>query len=92
MTPQGHRNLNRSTECVKERFYNKIANKLIDTRKNAKAYWSLTKMFLNIKTIPLISPLYYDNHFITDFKEKAKLLKSFLSKQCSLISNSSLPS
>ena len=90
MTPQSHRSLNRSIECVKERFYN--AKKLIDTWKNAKTYWSLKKMFLNIKTIPLISPLYYDNHFITDFKEKVKLFKSFLSKQCALISNSSLPS
>ena len=37
--------------------------------------------------------LYYDNRFITDFKEKAELFNSFSSKQCSLISNnSSLPS
>ena len=50
-------------------------------------------MFLNNKKIPLIPPLYYDNRFITDFKEKAELFNSFFSKQCSLISNnSSLPS
>ena len=49
-------------------------------------------MVLNNKKIPLIPPLYYDNHFITDFKEKAELFHSFFSKQCSLISNnSSLP-
>ena len=30
--------LNNSIECAKEKFYNKIANKLNDTQKNAKAY------------------------------------------------------
>ena len=31
--------LNNSIECAKEPFYNKIANKLNDTQKNAKAYF-----------------------------------------------------
>ena len=39
--------LNSSIECAKEKFYNKIANKLNDTQKNAKGYWSLIKMLLN---------------------------------------------
>ena len=30
--------LNNSVECAKEKFHNKIANKLNDTQKNAKAY------------------------------------------------------
>ena len=51
------------------------------------------KMFLHNKKIPLIPQLYYDNRFITDFKEKVELFNSFFSKKCSLISNnSSLPS
>ena len=33
--------LNNSIECAKEKFYNKIADKLNETQKNAKAYWSL---------------------------------------------------
>ena len=49
-------------------------------------------MCLNNKEIPLIPPLYYDNRFITDFKEKAELFNSLFCKQCSLVSNnSSLP-
>ena len=39
--------LNNSIECAKEKFYNKIANKLNDTLKNVKAYWSLIKMLFN---------------------------------------------
>ena len=31
--------------------------------------------------------LYYENRFITDFKEKAKLFNCFFSKQCSLLAN-----
>ena len=46
-------------------------------------------MLLNNKKIPLIPPLYYDNGFITDFKEKAEFFTSFFSKQYSLISNNS---
>ena len=85
--------LNSSFECAKEKFCNKVANKLNDVYQNAKAFWSLLKLFLNNKNIPLIPPLYYDNHFITNFKEKAELLNSYYSKQFSLISNSSsLPS
>ena len=47
----------RSIECTKEKFYNRIANQLSGAQKNAKAYWSLTKMCLNNKKIPLILPL-----------------------------------
>ena len=67
----------RSTECAKEKFYNKIATKLNVTQKNYKAYWPLIKMFLNNKKIYLISPLYYNNRFMTDYKEKAELFNVF---------------
>ena len=53
----------RSTECAKEKFYNKIATKLNVTQKNYKIY--------------LISPLYYNNRFMTDYKEKAELFNVF---------------
>ena len=70
-----------------------MTNKLSDTLKNAEVYRSLIKLFFNNKKILLIPPLYYDNGFITDFKEKVELFNSFFSKQYSLIShNSSLPS
>ena len=56
--------------------------KLIITQNSSKGYWSLLKGFLNNKKNT-------SNSFITDFKEKAELLKSFLAKQCSLIKNNS---
>ena len=59
----------------------------MNTQKNSKVYWSLLIFFLNNKKIPIIPPLFHENHFITDFKEKAQLFNIFFSKQCSLIPN-----
>ena len=62
------------------------------TQKNSKVCWSLLKIFLNNMKIPIMPPLFYENCFITDSKEKAQLFNIFFSKQCSLIpNNSSLP-
>ena len=36
-----------------------------------------------------MAPLFYENCFITDFKEKTELLNSFFSNQCSLLNNCS---
>ena len=58
---------------------------LTNTPKSSKAYWPLLKTFLRNKKIPVIPPLIHENQFITDFKEKALLLNSFFSKQCTLI-------
>ena len=60
-----------------------------NTQKNSKSYWSLLKIFLSDKKIPLIPPLFHENRFIIDFKEKAELFTSFFSKKCSLITNNS---
>ena len=49
----------------------------------------MLKIFLNNKKIPLIPPLFHENRFITDFKEKAELFNSFFSNQCSLLKNCS---
>ena len=64
----------------------------MNIQKNSKLYWSLLKIFLNNKKIPIIPPLFYENRFITDFKEEAQLFNILFFKQCSLIpNNSSLP-
>ena len=70
-----------------------MTNKLTNAEKISKAYWSILKSFLNNKKISLIPPLFYENCFITNFKEKAELFNSFFADQYSLISNASkLPS
>ena len=44
----------------------------------------------SFKKIPLVPPLFHENRFVTDFKEKAELFKSYFATQCCLISNSSI--
>ena len=74
-------------------YYSKIVEELQNTQRSSKAYWSLVKIFLNNKKIPIILPLYHKNEFVIDFKKKAELFNSYFADQCSLISNSSeLPS
>ena len=63
--------------------------KLINTQKKSKLYWSLLEILLNNKKIPIILPLFYQNRFITDFREKVQLFNIFFSKQCSFFPNSS---
>ena len=76
----------------KQKYYSRNANKLAMTRENPKTYWSLIKLFLNNRKIPIIPTLFHENKFVTDFKEMAELFNVFFAKQCSLIdNNSSLP-
>ena len=77
--------LSTSIESLRERYYARIANRLNSTQKSSKTYWSLLKIFLNNKKALLIPPLFHENRFITDFKEKAELFNSFFSNQCSLL-------
>ena len=46
---------------TKQNFYSKIVEKLQNTQRSSKAYWSLLKIFLNDKKIPTIPRLYHKN-------------------------------
>ena len=81
--------LNVSVEVAKEKCCHNTVNKLMNTQKNSKVYWPLLKILLNNNKIPIIRPLFYENRFVTDFKEKDELFNIFFSKQCSLIPNNS---
>ena len=81
--------LSTSIESSKERNYARIPSRLSNTQKCTKTYWSLLKIFLNNKKIPLIPPLFHASRCITDSKEKAELFNSFFSDQCSLLKSCS---
>ena len=61
----------------------------MDPTISPKAYWSILKTFLNNKKIPCIPPIYHNNNYITDFKEKAQIFNDFFAKQCTLVENTS---
>ena len=83
---------------VQSTFFNlsiveKSQKKSSDPSTSPKCYWTLLKTLLNGRKIPCIPPLFHDNQFITDVKEKSEIFNSFFAKQCSLIDNgSTLPS
>ena len=59
----------------------------MDPTASMKAYWSILKTILNNKKIPCIPPIYHNNNYITDFKEKAQIFNNFFAKQCTLVEN-----
>ena len=82
--------LNISIEESKGKYYTKLSSRLADPVTSPKTYWSILKTFLNNKKIPCKPPLFHENKFITDFKEKAELFNHFFVNQCSLLSNNSV--
>ena len=81
--------LQSSTNFFQFEYYRKISKQLSDPSTDPKCCWSLLKTLLNGKKIPCIPPLFQDNNFITDLKEKSETFNSFFSKQCSLTANQS---
>ena len=85
--------LNDSIQASKQKYYCRMTNKLPNAEKSSKTYLSILKSFLNNKKIPLIPPPFYENCFITNFKEKTELFNFFFADQYSIMSNASkLPS
>ena len=75
---------------LKNKYYSKVAKRLLDPSTSPKTYWSILKTFLNNKKIPVIPSILHDKKYITDFKQKAEVFNSHFSKQ--LINNSKIPS
>ena len=73
----------------KQKYFSRLTHKFSNIQKSSKAYYALLKFFLNNRKILVISPLFHNNKFVTDFKKKAELFNSFFAKQCSLIKNDS---
>ena len=73
----------------KQKYFIRLSQKLTTIQKSTKAYWVLLKIFLDICKILVIPPLFHNNNFFTDFKEKAELFNSFFTKRCFLIKNKS---
>ena len=74
----------------KQKYFSKIAKKLSDPSISSKNYWFILKSFLKGKKVPCIPPIFHENKFVTDVREKAELFTSFFANQCSLIKNTSV--
>ena len=82
---------NIATEISNSRknYFDNLAEKLCDPKLNRNAYWSILKSFTNWKKVPIIPPLLINDHFVTNFNEKANHFNDFFVNQCSLINNHS---
>ena len=81
--------LTTTIEKSRGQYYTRISTKLMDPTTSSKTYWSILKTVLNNKKIHFIPPIYHNNNYITDFKEKAHIFNNFFAKQCTLVENSS---
>ena len=79
-----------SIHTAKQKYFNKISKKACDPLTSTKCYWSLLKTILNEKKVPCIPPIFHNNKYVTDFKEKSEIFNSFFANQCSLIPNNSI--
>ena len=55
----------------KQKYFLRSTLKLNTIQKSTKTYWALLRIFLNDLKMPVIPPLFHNNKFVTDFKEKA---------------------
>ena len=82
--------LNVSIEYSKQRYYSELLRKLANPATSSKTYWSILKTFLNNTKIPCIPPLFHENIFVTNFKEKAEVFNTFFANQYTLMNNSNV--
>ena len=76
----------------KNKSFFRIFEKLNNPNTSTKCYWSLIKTLLNGKKVPWVPPIYKNNRYVTDFKEKCQFSNSYFSEQCTLLKNiSTLP-
>ena len=79
-------------ENAKNKYFFRISEKLNNPSTSTKCYWSVIKTLLNGKKVPCVPPIYDNNRYVTDFKEKCQLFNSYFSGQCTLLKNiSALP-
>ena len=65
-----HWKLENLIECPKQSYYKRVSGKLSSISTSSKCYSSFLKKMLNDKKIPVIPPLFHNNNFISNFKEK----------------------
>ena len=81
-----------SIQEAKKKYLNKLGNKLIDPNTSQKSYWKILNRVMNKCKAPKIPPLFVNNNYIINCKEKAEKFASYFSNQCKVIvSDSTLP-
>ena len=71
-------NLNISIESSKQKYYSRIANRINNTQKNSRSYWSLMKIFLNNKKNTNYTSFILRESFHNKLQGKGRTFQLFL--------------
>ena len=77
-------------QTAKVTYLKRQGEKLADATTGQKTYWKILNKFLNKCNIPRIPPLFVNNKFITNCKEKATILNDYFTSQCTPLDNGSV--
>lgn len=66
--------LEKLIESSKKSYCKTVSQKLYSISASKKCYWYLPEWMLHEKKITIIPPLYHNNNFISNFKEKSQIL------------------
>ena len=68
-------------ESFKESYYKRVCQKLSSISASSTSYCSLQERMLNDKKIPVIPPLFHNNNFTSNLKEKSEVFNEHFPKQ-----------
>jgi hypothetical protein len=86
------RDTNQIITSAKDTYINNLGNKLCDPSTGHKSFWSAYKRLANKKKITNIPPLFENDRYETNFKNKARIFNDFFAAQCRpLVNESVLP-
>jgi len=84
------RRQNKYYKKFRKNGYRNEGEKLADATTGQKTYWKILNKFRNKCNIPRIPPLFVNNMFITNCKEKATILNDYFTSQCTPLENGSV--
>ena len=80
----------KAVENAKSSYLSLMGDKVNKPGTSQKSYWKIINRIMNKCRAPKFPPLFINNRFILDCKEKAKHFNDFFSQQCKAILNNSV--
>ena len=77
----------KAVENGKLTYLASMEKKLNNPNTSQKSYWKIINKVLNKCKAPKMLPLLVNNTFVLNYREKAKLLTDFFTRQCKLVIN-----
>ena len=76
-------------ETAKLSYLSNLGNK-VNNPGTQKSYWKIINRVMNLCRAPKISPLFVNNLFILNCREKAQYFNDYFAQQCKPVINSSV--